>query len=167
MYYKMCFMKKMLSVLFMLSLFLAAYAQSADVITEMLEAEEATFGQVSYIAAVQMKLINENDSYETAVQKLYDNQVIPSVEDASAPIPVVDAVYIYSKLWDIKGGLLFRLTKGSPRYAFKQFKSDGIIDSDLDPAAHISGAAALSLYTSCVNKYSDFDMKKVSMEDEE
>ena len=61
---------------------------------------------------------------------------------------------------------MFRLTKGSPRYAFKQFQADGILSRKQDPSDFVSGAKALSIYTSCVNKYSGFNMKAVSMESE-
>ncbi len=141
-----------------------AFSQSADVITDLLESDKVSFGQVSYLAAVQMNLLDENDSYENAVKALVDNDIIPDLEEADTPIPLVDIAYIYSKLWDVKGGLMYRLTKGSPRYAFRQFQSDGIISSDADPAWLVSGANALSIFTSCVNKYSGFDMKSVSME---
>lgn len=162
----MNFMKKKLSVLFIMLLSLSLYAQSADVITEMLESKEATFGQVSYLAAVQKNLIDENDSYDAAVQALYDNGLIPNLEDPSAPIPLVDITYIYSRLWTIEGGLMYRATQGSPRYAFKQFQSDGILTKNQEPADFVTGAKALSIYTSCVNKYSEFDIKSVSMESE-
>ena len=89
----MNFMKKKLSVLFCLFIGLSLYAQSADVITEMLESKEATFGQVSYLAAVQKNFVDENASYDAAVQALYDNGVIPNLEDPSAPIPLVDIAY--------------------------------------------------------------------------
>ena len=140
-----------------------AFTQSADVITDLLESDKVSFGQVSYLAAVQMNLLDENESYENAVKALVDNDIIPDLE-ADTPIPLVDIAYIYSKLWDVKGGLMYRLTKGSPRYAFRQFQSDGIISSDADPAWLVSGAKALSIFTSCVNKYSGFDMRSVSME---
>lgn len=141
-----------------------AFTQSADVITDLLESDKVSFGQVSYLAAVQMNLLDENESYENAVKALVDNDIIPDGEEADTPIPLVDIAYIYSKLWDVKGGLMYRLTKGSPRYAFRQFQSDGIISSDADPAWLVSGAKALSIFTSCVNKYSGFDMRSVSME---
>ena len=166
MYCKILAMKRILSVLFCLFVGMSVYAQSADVITGLLESDEATFGQVCYLAAVQENLINENDSFETAVQALYDNGIIPAVEDPEAPIPLVDIAYIYSRLWEINGGLMYRLTKGSPRYAFKQFQADGILSSKQEPSDIISGAKALSIYTSCVNKYSGFDIKSVSMESE-
>lgn len=166
MYCKMNFMKKIVSVLFSLVLGFSLYAQSADVITELLESEEATFGQVSYLVAVQKELISESDSYDAAVQALYENGIIPNLEDSEAPIPLVDIAYMYSRLWNVEGGLMYRLTKGSPRYTFKQFQADGIISSRQEPSDYVSGAKALSIYTSCVNKYSDFDMKSVSMEAE-
>ena len=97
------------------------FSQSADVITDLLESDEATFGQVSYLAAVQMNLIDENESYENAVKALVANNIIPDDEESDTPIPLVDIAYIYSKLWDVKGGLMYRITKGSPRYAFRQF----------------------------------------------
>ena len=159
-------MKKTLLVLAAFFCAITASAQSADVITEILETEEVTFGQISYIVAVQMDLVGEKDSLEIAIEKLYEKGIIPAQEDPDAAIPAVDVAFIYSKLWKIKGGLMYRITKGSPRYAFKQFKSDGVINQDLDPGASLSGAEALSMYTACVNTYSDFDMKNVSMEDE-
>lgn len=159
-------MKKRISVIFALFLVLSAYAQSADVITEVLESDEATFGQVCYLAAVQKNLIGEKDSYDSAVQKLFENKIIPSLEASDEPVPVIDIAYIYSQLWEIKGGLMYRLTKGSPRYVFKQLQADGVIDANLDPGAYVSGAKALSIYTACNKKYGNFDMSSVSMEAE-
>ncbi len=166
MYCKILAMKRILSVLFCLFVGVSVYAQSADVITSLLESKEATFGQVCYLAAVQENLINENDSFETAVQAMFENGRIPDLEDLEAPIPLIDIVYIYSNLWPVNGGLMYRITKGSPRYAFKQFQADGVLSSKQEPSDIISGAKALSIYTSCVNKYSGFDIKSVSMESE-
>lgn len=157
-------MKKILVAVFCLFITCSVFAQSADIISEILETEKATFGQVCYLAAVQQNLVDENASYEDAVKVLYENSLIPNNEDPQASIPLVDIAYIYSRLWPVNGGLMYRLTKGSPRYAFKQFQSDGILSKDQDPGDFVSGAKALSIYTSCVNKYSGFNIKTVSME---
>ena len=62
--------------------------------------------------------------------------------------------YIYLQMWpDIKGGLFYKLTKGSPRYAFKQLKTDGIISDDADPNSFVSGREALSILTACMVAY--------------
>lgn len=166
MYCKILPMKKIITLFFALFLALSVYAQSADVITDILATEEVTFGQISYLTAVQMNIVNDDASYDDAVMALYESGVIPFVEEVDSPVPAVDLAYLYSKLWNIKGGLMYRITKGAPRYAFRQFQADGIISSALDPSSYVSGQKALSIYTSCVNKYSDFDMKNVSMEAE-
>lgn len=166
MYCKIFAMKKIILILFGLFISFSCFAQSADVITDLLEKKEVTFGQICYITAVQKQLVDENATYEAAVQALVDNKIIPGYEDPEAPIPLVDIVYLYSKLWPIKGGLMYRITKGSPRYVFKQFQSDGILTGKQEPSDIISGAKALSIYTSCINKYSDFNIRAVSMESE-
>ena len=133
----------------MLFLCLSVYAQSADVITDILETEEITFGQVCYLTAVQMNIIDDSVSYEGAVTALYEHGYIPEVEDFDAPVPAVDLAYLYSKLWNIKGGLMYRLTKGSPRYAFQQFKIDGIIPRDENPTKKVSGQDVLNVFSQC------------------
>ena len=159
-------MKKIVSVLFALFLVLSVYAQSADVITDILESDEATFGQICYLSAVQMDLVEDTASYDEAIKSLFDNSYIPEIADSDALIPAADMAFIYSHLWEIKGGLMFRLTKGAPRYAFRQFQYDGIIDAETDPASFVSGAQALSIYTAASRKYGDFDISEVSMEAE-
>lgn len=144
----------------------AANAQSADVITEILESDEVTFGQVCYLSAVQQNLMNEDSTFSDAVQVLYENGQIPELYSESLSVPVIDVAYIFSYMWNIKGSLMLKLTKGSPRYVFKQLQSDGIIASSVQPKSYISGAQTLSLYTACLRKYGDFDITKVTMGDE-
>ena len=111
-------------------------------------------------------IIDDDDSYDDAVAALYEGGYIPFVEETDSPVPAVDLAYLYSRLWNIKGGLMYRITNGAPRYAFKQFQADGVLSSKQEPSDIVSGAKALSIYTSCVKKYSDFDIKSVSMESE-
>ena len=143
-----------------------AFAQSADVITEILDSKEGTFGQVCYISAVQQGFIKDSASYDEAIASLQKKGQLPDSVVSTDSIPAVDAVYIFTKIWDIKGGLMYRITKGSPRYAFRQFQSDGIIDSTLEPNNLISGEKLLQIYTSCSSKYGSYDLSKVSMEEE-
>lgn len=156
-------MKKIISILISCFFVAVSYAQSADVITDILESPEATYGHVCYLSAVQQGLIDENASFDDAVKVAYDKGIIPEVVSADTAIPAVNLVYIFSQLWDVKGGLMFLITKGSPRYAFKQFQADGVIPGTMDPASHMTGAAALSVYTASLSKYGDFSLKDVNM----
>jgi len=160
-------MKKIISILFLSILAISAFAQSADVITEILETKEAKFGQICYISAVQQNLVSENTSYYDAVRILHEKKQLPQLVDENEVIPVIDIAYLFSYMWNIKGGLMFRITGGAPRYVFRQLQSDGIIGASVDPKSTITGAEALSMYTSCLRKYGDFDITTISMDSEE
>ena len=67
---KMKVMKRILSVLFILFAAGVAFAQSADVVTDILESDEATYGQVCYLSAIHQGLISEEASYEDAVSTI-------------------------------------------------------------------------------------------------
>lgn len=144
----------------------SVYAQSADVITELLNADSATFGEVCYLSAVQQGLLEDSASYEDAVAVLGFKSQVGELVDANEPIKARDAAAIFAAMWDVKGGLMYRLSKGSPRYAFKQFQSDGVLPAAMDPSATMTGSEVLRMYTACVKKYSDFNIKNVSMEAE-
>lgn len=161
----------MKKIFIILSVFLAGsffYAQSADVITDILQSNFASIGQVCYLSAVQQELISEESSYEDAVKVLYDAGQINKIEDidyAGRFVTYKDVSYIFSKIWDVKGGLMFRLFADSPRYAFKQFQKDGIFASSADPSAAVSGNDVLTILTKCISQYGDFDLSSVDMDE--
>lgn len=147
-------MKRIISFLVVLFVGTMVFAQSADVVTEILGAEEATYGQVCYLSAIHQGLISEDATYEDAVSVLYSKGQIPESVGAYDSVYLANLAFIFVQIWpDIKGGLFFNLTKGSPRYAFKKLKSDGIIPDDSDPNQIVSGRDALNILTSCMIEY--------------
>ena len=130
------------------------FAQSANVITDILESDEATYGQVCYLSAIHQGLISEDATYEDAVEVLYDRGQIPESVGAYDTVYLANLAFIYVQIWpSIKGGLMFTLTKGSPRYAFKKLKSDGVIPDNSDPNSVVSGHQALNILTTCMMEY--------------
>lgn len=148
-------MKKIFLIVFGLFISISAYSQSQDVITEILESSEATFGQVCYISAVMQSLVSDDSSYDDAVLAVYENEQLPYITESSQPIPLIDAAYLFSFMWDIKGGLMYKITNGAPRYVFKQFQADKIIPYDAEPNQIVSGIEIMRMFTSCEKKYGD------------
>ena len=131
-----------------------AFAQSAEVVTDILESDEVTYGQVCYLSAVHQGLISDDADYSEAIDVLYDKGQIPEDVSEYDSVFMANLAYIYAQIWpNMKGGLMFRLTKGSPRYAFKQFKSDGVISDKADPKSIVSGSEALNILTACMMEY--------------
>lgn len=158
-------MRKIIGLIFTFLLAASIYAQSADVITEILDTKEVTLGQICYLTAVQLDYVDENSSYENAVSIMQEKGFLKSYKNADSTIPAEEVAFLFSKLWTVKGGVMYKITKGSRRYVFKQFQRDGVIKPTVDPSESVSGTEALSIYTACVNTYSDFDMKSVTMEE--
>lgn len=148
-------MKKIFLIVLGLFISISAYSQSQDVITEILESSEATFGQVCYISAVMQSLVSDDSSYDDAVLAVYENEQLPYITESSQPIPLIDAAYLFSFMWDIKGGLMYKITNGAPRYVFKQFQADKIIPYDAEPNQIVSGIEIMRMFTSCEKKYGD------------
>ncbi len=144
----------------------AIFAQSADVITEILNSEQATIGQAAYICAVEKNLVKDSSTYDDATAALISAGFLN--EDASSTdlLTYGKTAYLFAKEWSVKGGVMYSLTNGSQRYAFKQLVADGVFSTESDPATVLSGSDFLSLYSVCLERYGDFDIKSVSMEAE-
>ncbi|MCQ2596233.1 MAG: hypothetical protein MJ181_00160 [Treponema sp.] len=148
-------MKKI--ILFVLSLFLglALYAQSADTVTEILDAPEVTVGQICYISASAQGFISDDASFEDAVRALSENGQISASAVAGDSATLSDIAAVYSKLFNVDGGLLYKVSNCSPRYAFKNMKAQGLIPASHDPSQKLSGREALSLFTKCNMKFGE------------
>ena len=144
----------------------AIFAQSADVITEILNSEQATIGQAAYICAVEQNLVKDSSTYDDATAALISAGFLN--EDASSTdlLTYGKTAYLFAKEWSVKGGVMYSLTNGAQRYAFKQLVADGVFSTESDPATVLSGSDFLSLYSVCLERYGDFDIKSVSMEAE-
>ena len=147
-------MKKIISLFICFFIAGCIYAQSAEVITRILKSEQVSYGEVCYLSAVRQNLIAEDATYSEAVTVLYDKGQLPVQVEVNEPAYLINLSYIYSRIWpDISGSLMYKLTKGSPRYTFKLFKSEGILGDKADPYDKISGFEALSILTSCMIAY--------------
>lgn len=147
-------MKKIVSLLICIFIASSIYAQSADVITKILKSDEACYGEICYLSAVRQNLISENATYQEAIDVLYSDGQIPVHVSVDDPVYLINLSYIFSRLWpDLSGSLMYKLTKGSPRYTFKLLKSDGILNSNADPYDTVSGFEALNILTLCMLEY--------------
>ncbi len=158
-------MKKYFGIIIFLIFSGVVYSQSADVITDILNSPEVNYGQVCYLSAVKQGLISESASYDEAIEVLFENNQIFENVDKDTPVVYVNLAFIFSSLFEIKGGIMFRLTRGSPRYAFRQMVSDGVIPDDARPGVIASGPETLSLFTACINKYEGVNLSEINMED--
>ena len=146
-------MKKLFVLPAVFVLCVTAYAQRADFVTRLITADKATYGEVCYLSAVHQGFVGENASYEDALRSLVERGQASARADVSETITLRELSRLMAKLWDIKGGLMYRATKQSARYTFRQFKVDGILPATADPSKKASGGDVLNMYTACLRKY--------------
>ncbi len=145
--YKWSAMKKIILVLISLYVSCTLFAQSADFITELISSEKVTFGQFCYFSAIYQNLVSEDASETDAVNAFFELGYLPAGVDENTFITYEQASRIFVGFWNIKGGLFYRLSGKSGRYAFKQFKADGIIPAKIDPGMIPGGTDILNIYT--------------------
>ena len=152
-------MKKCLAALIFAAAALAAHAQSAKKITQIVESPELSYGQAAYIALSYSEMgggiieesSSDSDALEAAVQKNW----IKKGSTADSPIRLDDLSALYVSAAGIKGGILCGLLKNSPRYSFRELKALGLLDKNADPAMKIDGQNALNLFNACVQAAED------------
>lgn len=154
----MKFMKKIFIILISLFIGSFVFAQSADVVTDILQTEEVTYGQVCYLSASRQNLIKNSASYSDAVKALYNAGQIKTLYKSDDKITLEEIAFIFVKIWPgAKDSLMYNLSGGSPRYSCKYLKSLEIIDNSKDPKAKISGREALNILTDCMIEFGSKD----------
>ncbi len=140
-------MKKNLLLLTFLFFSSTVFSQSADFITRVLESEKITYGQVCYFSAICQELVPEDASEIDAINAISERGIIFQNIQPDDFINYKQTAKIFAQIWNIKGGLFYRLTKGNARYAFKQFKNDGVMSQSADPSMIPSGVDLLNMFT--------------------
>ena len=142
-------MKKNVCIaLFLSFLCFGAFSQSADKLTEMLNAQTVTIEQLSYFAANYLNLAGETATGEEALSALKEHIDFSRIQNTASALSAKDCAYLCCQVWGIRGGIMFRITK-LPRYAFRELKALEIIPASTDPYTKISGRDALYIMTKC------------------
>lgn len=144
--------KRILLISLLLLLFAAAVsAQSADAVTKMIEADEATVGDTAYFLAVYLNAVPESSPASAALSALQDSGICLAGASADDVLTYKVFAGMLMRAWDVKGGLMYSLT-GSDRYALRELQAQGFIPSSVDPMAAVTGYQTLAIFNDCMVK---------------
>ncbi len=144
-------MKKVILLILILSLpttFISAQASSR--VSQTLTAQTVSLNDVSYYASVYLGINTEAAAGSTARAALEEYFDFSKIESNTDPLTYADFAYFCTEAWNIKGGLMLRVTK-APRYAFLELQSLGYIPQNVQPTDLISGRDALTIITNCID----------------
>lgn len=148
-------MKKLTGLIVLACVSFFVSAQSADFLTEMLDTETVTFGHASYLCLVHAEPENDGLTYSAANARAVLMGIVSADVSYDEKIPLGKLCAMMAKIFDVKGGALYRASKGAPRYAFRQFQVDGIVSRDADSSQKVSGEEFLNMYTRCIRIYGE------------
>jgi len=149
-------MKKSFLLFAVLTFFaaLGLHAQSAGNVTKMINTEKASWGQVSYFAAVAQGLVSEDASNETAFAVIQKAGIAGADKNALTAITFAELAHVCAQTWKVDNSLMYRLAP-SPRYAFTMFRANGIISRNADPDSVPDGHEVLNIMNAAMEFAAD------------
>ena len=144
-------MKKTFAALIFLLAAIAAHSQDAQKISEIIESEQITNEQSAWIACQSAQVLDESASYSDALAFAVQKGWISNGAVSSNPINLKALCGLYVKASGLKCGLFYKISKAD-RYAFKELKAKGVLDSTADPSMKVSGQNALAILNACVKR---------------
>lgn len=154
-------MKKLIVILAATLLSFSLQAEVSDFLSEMIDTETVTLGHASYLCVVHVEPERDSVSYSDAVAIALNNELVPlswlsiNKSNSDRKISLARLCAMMAKTFGVKGGTMYRATKGSPHYAFKQFQVDGIVPMSADSSLSVSGNEMLNMYTRCLRVYGE------------
>ncbi len=124
----------------------AAFGQAAEKIDKILETERATFGHAAYLIQTALNDGSDGLDFETAFDRFkseHENLIRNSVS-AEDVIPIKTYAFLLMKVFDIKGGMMYRIYP-CPRYAYRDLQYLGVIQDKKNPDALMTGSVMLQI----------------------
>ncbi len=136
-------------VLFVLGA-VGGFAQSNEIIDEILNQNALEYSYAVYLILSGAELIPATATPEEALDTLKQQEWNIKIPEKTANITLGEYSYILMKVFNIPGGLMYRLLPG-PRYAAREITYLGFISEKTSPYRSISGEEAVQLLSDVLN----------------
>jgi hypothetical protein len=129
---------------FLFAGFLPLAAQSNELLDQILDQPELSFGQAAYLVLTATQKLPEESSPEQAAEALAASGWKVKVKTAGQSITLGEYSYLLMQAFALKGGLFYRLFPG-PRYASRELVYRAWITGKVYPGRKLSGEEAVRM----------------------
>jgi hypothetical protein len=119
-------------------------AQSNQIIDQLLQEPQASFGDVVYLTMAAVKMVPETATPDQAIQALRQQNWKVQILAPTAPISLGDYSFLLMKAFKVTGGIFYSLFPG-PRYACRELGFLKVIPTDARPLRSLSGGEAVRI----------------------
>lgn len=145
-------MKKCIMAI-MFSLFSAlTFAQSSQALSDILDSERLTYGQLAYLIGTYKEIIKDEESndIDATVKALSNIDFFPKDVKSTDYATLGTTAMALTKAARIRGGVFYRLTYGSQRYAIRELKALGVLPASADTSNSVNGKEAIGILYSLI-----------------
>jgi len=125
------------NLFFLVSLSTPLHAQTADEIETLINTNAVTYSQAVRFVLEAANIAAIKDRGE-AFQYAQDHKMLPQKAVPDAAVTLENISYVLMKSFNIKGGLIYTITKNQ-RYAYRELVYMEIIQGRADPGMKVSG----------------------------
>jgi len=118
------------------------FAQSNDIVDELLLEEEASFGKTAYLVLIASNLISEDATIDNAVSEVQEQGWKIETRGNNEPIKLGELSLMLMKSLEINGGIMYKITSNA-RYACRELSYLGLVIGNNSPYRTLSGEEAL------------------------
>jgi hypothetical protein len=129
---------------FLFAGFLPLAAQSNQLLDQILDQPELSFGQAAYLVLTATQKLPDEAGPEQAAEALADSGWKVKVRPADTPITLGEYSYLLMQAFALKGGLFYRLFP-RPRYAARELAYRAWITGKAYPGRTLSGEEAVRM----------------------
>lgn len=131
------------TVLFFLLAATGLPAQSNQVIDEILEEEQISYGNAAYLLLLAGGALSEGAQVADA-HRAAEQESFATGQGPDEGLTLGEFAYIAMESFGVPGGLMYSIAP-SPRYAARELEFRGIIQGDAYPNAPLSGERAMRI----------------------
>lgn len=121
-----------------------SFGQSAKIIDNILDTEEATFGQASYLILHALGGNGAAADFTEAFTELQARNIIGASVSSDDTLSFKQYAFLLMKAFDIKGGMLYRIYP-CPRYAYRDLRYLSVFQGKTEPDRKVSGLEMLQV----------------------
>ncbi|MBQ3671296.1 MAG: hypothetical protein II921_07460 [Treponema sp.] len=139
-------MKKLISAVLFSLLSAVFFAQSSQALTEILESENLTYGQLAYLIGTYKDIVKEDDTdIESTVKAFSSIEYFPKDVKSTDKATLGTTSMALTKATGVRGGVFYRLTYGCQRYAIRELKAKNILPPSADISNPVTGKEAIGI----------------------
>ena len=142
---------------------LPMFSQSAAVISDILEKQEATYGDFSYfIAAREGKVAPPAEGFTWGKQF----EAFPGEASSEDSVSVKTVSFFLMNSYELPGGLMWSATQ-KPRYAWRELKANGFWKTGTDPDHILGGQELVQAMNRFAEMFPEAEIRDPRIEDGE